>query len=153
MKTSGMLIGGALLALLGVCGGGAAAWWVLSDAHGASGAVQESPRINTRAYKYIDLEKVVVLLRQDEREPMRHYLALDLVFKTPLAEEKVTREHLPLLRSAAVAALSPYTRTQISAMSVEELKQTINDAYLQTYAQDPKGRPFEEALIAKLIVE
>lgn len=148
-------MGGAALAVLGICGGGAAAWWVLSGIHSQAGAV-EAPapvQIDTRAYKYIDLEKVIVLLRQGERERARHYIALDLVFKTPLEQAKITREHLPMLRSAAVSALSPYTRGEVSEMSVEQLTQTINEAFARTYEHDPKGSPFAEAMIAKLIIE
>jgi flagellar FliL protein len=63
-------------------------------------------------YKYITLDKVIVMLRNGEGETGSHYLAVDLVFKTPPKTEKLTKEHLPLLRSVAVRSLSNQTRAQ-----------------------------------------
>lgn len=153
MKTSKLMIGVALVGLLSVGAGGAATWWFLRP-QTAAAAVTPAPAVtDTRAYKYVSLDKVIVMLRNTAGEPVSHYLALDLVFMSPVESEKVTRDHLPLLRSVTVKALSELSMEKASHLTVDELTQLINDAYTQTYANDRAGKPFAEAMIGKLIIE
>lgn len=127
--------------------GGGTVWWVMAP-H------PESPKAtDTRDYKYLSLDKVIVMLRKADGEAASHYLAVDLVLKTPNDGEKVTRDHLPLLRSVTVKALSNITIEDASRATVDELTKTINKAFAQTYASDRAGKPFTEAMIAKLIIE
>lgn len=132
-------------------------WWLLQKqiAVASATAADEPARqpIDTRAFKYVSMDKVIVMLRNAAGEPVSHYLALDLVFMTPLESERITRDHLPLLRSVAVKALSDLTMEAASQLTVEQLARQINEAYEQTYANDPKGKPFAEAMISKLIIE
>ncbi len=93
------------------------------------------------------------MLRGVEGEPAPHYLALDLVFKTPEEDERNAREQLPLLRSVAVEELSTLTMDRAGKMSVEELTATMSKAFEQKYANDRAERPFTEVMIGKLIVE
>jgi flagellar FliL protein len=130
--------------------GAGTTWWLMK---GGNAAAAPAPEQDPRDFKYVSLEKVIVMLRGGAGEPVPHYLALDLVFKTPLEDERVTREHLPLLRSIAVKALSNLTMDNASRMSVEELTTSINQAYAETYAADRSGRPFVDVMIGKLIVE
>src|SRR5437868_5788007 len=151
MKTSKLIIVVALAGLSSVAVGGAATWWMLkphlqgkggaqaaevgaAPTSGAQGGVatQQAPVVtDTRAYRYISLDKVIVMLRNTAGEPVSHYLALDLVFMSPNESEKVTRDHLPLLRSVAVKALSQLTMETASHLTVEQLTQQINEAYSQ----------------------
>lgn len=129
-------------------GGAAGAWWLLrSQDKSAPKAVE----VDTREYKYVTLDKVIVMLRTRSGEPMSHYLAVDLVFKTPAKSEKHVKEHLPLLRSVAVNALSEYTLDRAGQMTVQEFTIEVNKAFARSYAHGEK--PFTEALISKLIIE
>lgn len=154
MKTSKVIILSALIGLLCISAGAATTWWVLQQQRElAEGQSAPEKPINTRAYKYINLDKVIVMLRNAAGEPVSHYLALDLVFMTPADSERTTRDHLPLLRSVAVKALSHLTMETASHLTVEQLAAQLNEAYAQTYAGDPRGKPFAEAMIGKLIIE
>jgi len=152
-KFQKLLIGGAL-ALLVVGGAGAAAWWKLKGPgaqHGAEPPAEAAA--DPIEYKYITLDKVIVMLRNGEGETGSHYLAVDLVFKTPPKTEKLTKEHLPLLRSVAVRSLSNQTRAQATTMTVDQLAARLNQAYAAAYRAEHREMPFAEAMIGKLIVE
>ncbi len=129
----------------------AATWW-LTQVRPQQGHDGTAPT-DMRAYRYVSLDKIIVMLRGAEGEPVSHYLAVDLVLKTPEANEKITRDQLPLLRSVAVGALSDYTLERVRRMTIEELTAVINAAFTQAYANDRAGKPFTEAMIAKLIIE
>lgn len=152
-KIQKLLIGG-VLALLVVGGAGAAAWWKFKGpaAHGTPEEKAEAPT-DPIEYKYITLDKVIVMLRNGEGETGSHYLAVDLVFKTPPKSEKLTKEHLPLLRSVAVRSLSSQTRAQATAMTVDQLSERLNKAYTEAYQNEHHDKPFTEVMIGKLIVE
>ena len=145
-------IGLVLVGILGSVAGGAATWW-LARSGGPSTGEADTADVDMRAFRYISLEKVIVMLRDDSGDPSAHYMALDLVFKTPADNERITREHLPLLRSVAVKSLSSLTVERAGRMTVEELTAEINRAFAETYARDREGKPFIEAMIAKLIIE
>jgi flagellar FliL protein len=162
MKTSRLIGIVAIATLLTVSAVGAAAWFVLkpqlswqgkTSAAGTAGKPSKEISVDTRAYRYVSMEKVIVMLRNTAGEPVSHYLAIDVVFMTPNSSEKVAREHLPLLRSVTVKALSQLTMDTASHLTVEELTQQINAAYTQAYVHDAEGKPFTEAMISKLIIE
>ncbi|MDT3671899.1 MAG: hypothetical protein ROZ37_16395 [Aromatoleum sp.] len=149
-KRIAVLLAGALL-MAGAGAGGA--WWLLRAAPPAGQADAEETVRDAREYKYLDLEKIVVMLRGSAGEPLSHYMAVDLVFKTPVEHEKLVRQHLPLLRSIAVKAMSAYTMEKATLMSVEQFAADINAAYAASYAADRTTMPFAEAMIGKLIIE
>ncbi|HEY4367429.1 MAG TPA: hypothetical protein VGN07_09385 [Steroidobacteraceae bacterium] len=158
MKKSKLVIVVLLVGLLSISAGGAATWWMLKSRGGLAEAAHApvanaEPVTDTRSFRYISLDKVIVMLRNTAGEPVSHYLAMDLVFMSPVKSEKVTREHLPLLRSVTVKALSELSMERASHLSVDELTGLINDAYTHTYASDREGKPFAEAMISKLIIE
>ncbi len=159
-----MSFGKIVAALLGVTVlalglGAGATWWfmkggtAISSAEAAPVPKEEEPEPDDRVYKYVSLEKVIVMLRGVEGEPAPHYLALDLVFKTPEESERTTREQLPLLRSLAVKELSTLTMDRAGKMTVEELTATMDQAFATKYAKDRAERPFTDVMIGKLIVE
>ncbi|PZN28364.1 MAG: flagellar basal body protein [Proteobacteria bacterium] len=150
MKRQRFIAGIALVTALGLAAGGVITWWLLE---GRAQGVAHAAGTDVSAYRYLGLDKVIVMLRNEEGQSVPHYMVVDLVFKTPPKQEKITREHLPLLRSVAVNALSRFTRETATRMSVEELAAEINAAYEHTYAQDRHGKPFAEALIGRLIIE
>jgi flagellar FliL protein len=152
MKTSKIVIVSLLGGLFSVAAGGAVTWWVLKQKPGASVAAA-APQPDSRAFRYVPLDKVIVMLRNTAGEPVSHYLALDLVFMSPIETEKVTRDHLPLLRSVTLKALSALTMETASRLTVDELTTQINAAYASTYANDVQGKPFAAAMIGKLIIE
>ena len=156
----------AAVALLAAGAAGAAAWW-MKDAASRADAAQ--PRKDARDgsgaqaakddgkpapdYKYVTLDKVLVMLRGPNGAAVSHYMAVDIVFKTLPEQEKRTKDHLPLLRTVAVKALSAHTVDSAQAMSVEQFAQLLNQAYAESYAADRRDAPFAEALIGKLIIE
>lgn len=166
MKSKTKLIGViAAVALLAAGGAGAAVWWMKSDASkaavagapGAHGAdAKEKDKDDGKPapdYKYVTLDKVLVMLRGPNGSAVSHYMAVDIVFKTLPEQEKRTKDHLPLLRTVAVKALSSHTVESAQAMSVEQFAQLLNKAYADSYAADRRDAPFAEALIGKLIIE
>lgn len=142
-------IGAVAAAILGAAGAGAwLAWPQLSGKFAKKASPQEVVE-----YKYVNLDKVIVMLRDNAGGPMAHYLALDLVFKTTAQKEKATKEHLPLLRSVALKALADYPMDKASRMSIDQFSQALNQAFTAAYARDRSEKPFTEALIGKLIIE
>jgi flagellar protein FliL len=154
MKKSRQLLVLTLACLLtAAAAGGSAWWWLKRQPPATEAAAKPKPAFDKQEYKYISLDKVIVMLRGQAGEPLSHYLAVDLVFKTTLEKERLVKEHLPLLRSVAVMALSTYPLDKASAMTVEQLAADINTAYEASYARDNHEKPFVEALIGKLIIE
>lgn len=143
-----LLLAGALLLTAGISAG--AAWWMLRP---QDKAAEAAVAVDSQEYRYINLEKVIVMLRGGAGEPMSHYLAMDLVFKTPLKSEKIAKEHLPLLRSVAVMELSRYSHEKASTMTLEEFAANINRAFNDRYAREHGEKPFAEAMVSKLIIE
>lgn len=143
-----LLLGG------GVAGG---AWWYLSKkapaAEGKAEKHEEVKAANTEPPKYITVEKVIVMLRRSEGESVTHYLSADLVIATTAKKEKECKEHLPLLRSVAVKALSSLPMAKASTMSIDQFSEELNKAFEETYARDKREKPFSEVMIGKLIVE
>jgi len=154
-KIVAALVGVAVIAVgIGV----GATWWLMkggsaiASAEAAPVPEEETP-VDDRIYKYVSLEKVIVMLRGMEGEPAPHYLALDLVFKTPEKQERIAREQMPLLRSVAVQELSTLTMDRAGKMTVEELTATMKKAFTDRYTKDRQERPFVDVMIGKLIVE
>jgi len=145
-----LLLGG------GVAGG---AWWYLSkkapaaENGKAEAKHEEAKPANTEPPKYITVEKVIVMLRRSEGESVTHYLSADLVIATTAKQEKECKEHLPLLRSVAVKALSSLPMSKASTMSIDQFSEELNKAFEETYARDKREKPFSEVMIGKLIVE
>lgn len=143
------LVGGLMMAIAG----GAAMWWVMKPDAPGGGAKAEEKVLDPGEFKYISLEKVIVMLRGGVGEPLSHYMAIDLVFKSPIEHEKAVKQHLPLLRSIAVRAMSAYTLDKATMMTVDEIAADINTAYRANYAAERTAMPFVEAMIGKLIIE
>jgi len=153
------LVIGAAGGLLVLTAAGAGAWWWLHSPlrarfeAKAAGADTKAAEPDTRAYKYVSLDKIIVMLRKPTGDATSHYIALDLVFKTPAESEEAMREQLPLLRSVAVRDLSGVTMEDINHFTIDELTRHINKAFGQSYPTNHAGKPFTEAMIGKLIVE
>lgn len=145
-----------IVALLAAGVAGAAVWWLQvgkAQPKGEAAAAVAEKSKPAPDYKYVTLDKVLVMLRGANGAAVPHYMAVDIVFKTPLDQEKRTKEHLPLLRTVAVKALSAHTVESASAMRVEDFAKALNKAYQESYRQDQREAPFVEALIGKLIIE
>lgn len=132
-----------------LAGGGGAWWWHSRQAPAEAGAAP-APRHDVE-YRYVTLDKTIVMLRPDTGG--NHYLALDLVFKTPVKKERETKDHLPLLRTIVVKAMSAHTMESANKLGIEQFTREINDAFRKSYAAEQAEPPFDEALIAKLIIE
>ncbi|MBM3114712.1 flagellar basal body protein [Jeongeupia naejangsanensis] len=139
----------AALALTVVAGGAGAAWYYTQRPGGKPAPVQPE----AVDYKYVSLEKVIVMLRDGSGSSVPHYLAMDLVFKTSGKQEKITKEHLPLLRSVALKALADYPVEKANRMSIDQFAVALNQAFTAAYARDHAEKPFAEAMIGKLIIE
>ncbi|MES2741515.1 MAG: flagellar basal body-associated FliL family protein [Pseudomonadota bacterium] len=140
------------LVLLG--GAGGAAWYFLRPKPAPGGAaVVEEKKTEKEAHKYITLDKVVIMLRRGPDDGESHYLSTDLVITTTDKQEKMVKEHLPLLRSVAVKALAGYSIEKASGMTVEQYAELINLAFDAHYKKEKADKPFSEVMIGKLIIE
>ena len=145
---------GVLLLGGGVAGG--AVWYMGKQAAtGPEGKTvkHEEPKVETEPPKYITVDKVIVMLKRSEGEAVTHYLSADLVVATTAKQEKECKEHLPLLRSVAVKALSSLPMSKAATMSIDQFADELNKAFDETYAKDKRERPFSEVMIGKLILE
>jgi len=93
------------------------------------------------------------MLRRAPDEQAAHYLSVDLVLATTPAEEKETKEQLPLLRSIAVSALSARTLAEASSMSVDQYASELNKVFDANYEKENHVKPFSEVMVGKLIIE
>lgn len=153
MKKIKLIVAFLLVGGITAAGGGAVAWWSLKDKT-ATPASAKTKKIDPKIiHKYVTLEKVVVMLHRDPGDRDSHYLAADLVFKTTEGKEKITREHLPLLRSIAVRALSVLSLEKTETMTVDQFAAEIDRALSASYARDQREKPFSEVMIGKLIIE
>lgn len=157
MKNLKLILIVALVGLLAAAGAGAAVWWSMANkapSTDKSGkAVAEAPAKPAPDYKYVTLDKVLIMLRGRAGETVSHYMAIDVVFKALPEQEKRAKEHLPLLRTIAVKALSEYTVETAQGMTVAQFADELNKAYQANYAAEQREPPFAEALIGKLIIE
>jgi flagellar protein FliL len=158
MKNLKLILVVGAVGLLAAAAAGGAVWWKLGGtqvaAHGTDAAKKvEEPSKPAPDYKYVTLDKVLVMLRGRSGETVSHYMAIDVVFKSLPDQEKRAKEHLPLLRTIAVKALSDYTVDVAQGMTVAQFADELNKAYKMQYALDKHEPPFAEALIGKLIIE
>jgi flagellar protein FliL len=149
VRKSKLLIGIAVGLVVTAAGSGL--WWWRSAPHAVCAGKVVEP--DTREYKYVSLDKIVVMLHRPGGDSASHYLAMDLVFKVPAENEAATREQLPLLRSVAVRDLSGVTADDFNRLSIDELTRRINKAFVQSYPAAGPHQPFTEAMIGKLVVE
>lgn len=153
MNTKLKIIIGAVL-VVGLAGAGGA--WYLGTAAPKdgkqAGAEVKKPK-SDKPLKYITLDKVIVMLRRDPAAGGTHYLSTDLVLATTMEQEKAAKDHLPLLRSIAVRALSAHTMADASAMTVEQFAEQLNQIFDASYASAEQEKPFSEVMIGKLIIE
>jgi flagellar FliL protein len=162
MKNVKLILAIVLACLLCAASAGGAAWWFLRPAAkpaaavaGTAGGAAPAPQAHAehKEYKYITLDKVIVMLRRTPGEAVSHYLSADLVIATSDKQEKETKEHLPMLRSVAVQALSAFPMAKAEAMTVDQFAVEINRAFAASYAKDGKEQPFANVMIGKLIIE
>lgn len=145
-----------LLALLltVLIGGGAGFWyWQAQSQVNTATAKPKSEPLDERVYKYVSLDKVIVMLRTASPNSTTSYLAMDVVFKVEDKNAKTLKDHLPLLRSIAVRYLSKLDREQASALTIDQLTVALNKAFTEAYQQDRQAKPFIDAMIGKLIIE
>ena len=150
-KLIAAFLGVALLAA-GAAGG---AMWYLAPAQQHAGAAAEAPKkeLEKKPTKYVTLDKVIVMLRRAPNEAAAHYLSVDLVLATTAEQEKEAKEHLPLLRSIVVSALSAHTLSEANAMTVDQYAALLNKTFNASYEKENHEKPFSEVMIGKLIIE
>ena len=147
---SKLIIAISAVAVLAAAAAGGAMWYTSTT---AGAAVAAKPAPETKLTKYVMLDKVIVMLRRAPAEQATHYLSVDLVLATTAAEEKATKEQLPLLRSIAVSALSARTMAEASAMTVDQYAAELNKVFNANYAKENHLKPFSEVMVGKLIIE
>jgi flagellar FliL protein len=148
-----LMIAFAGVALLSAAAAGGAAWWFAARSAAPVGAEAKKVAVSKKPVKYVTLDKVIVMLRRSPGDTEAHYMSADLVLATSDETERHTKEHLPLLRSIAVRALSGYTLPQASGMTVEQYADHLNKTFNASYAQERMEKPFSEVMIGKLIIE
>lgn len=147
---SKLIIAIAAVAVLAAAAAGGAMWYTSTT---AGAAVAAKPAPETKLTKYVTLDKVIVMLRRAPAEQATHYLSVDLVLATTAADEKATKEQLPLLRSIVVSALSARTMAEASAMTVDQYAAELNKVFNANYAKENHIKPFSEVMVGKLIIE
>lgn len=155
-KTVTLIVAFTGVALLSAALAGAAMWWYAPGQAGSADAAAAAPKKSGGAHKptkYVTLEKVIVMLKRTPGEAEAHYLSAELVLATTAEKEKLTKEHLPMLRSIAVLALSSYPMSAASVMTVEQYADKLNRTFDASYAKDKAEKPFSEVMIGKLIIE
>jgi flagellar FliL protein len=148
-----LIIAFAGVALVSASAAGGAAWWFSAMPAGPHGAEPKKIEVSKKPAKYITLDKVIVMLRRSPGDTEAHYLSADLVLATTDDRERHAKEHLPLLRSIAVRALSGYTLPVASSMTVEQYADHLNKTFNASYARERMDKPFSEVMIGKLIIE
>lgn len=155
MKTKMKILLGAGVLLVAAAAAGGAMWYSggLAPVTGAAAKVETKKPNSDQPLKYVTLDKVIVMLRRGPDQRATHYLSTDLVLATTPEQEKLTKEHLPLLRAIAVRALSAHTMADASAMTVEQFAEQLNQTFDTSYATQEREKPFSEVMIGKLIIE
>jgi len=158
MNTKVKIIGGfVLVAILAAGAAGGAMWYLAKPAAGHAESAEAKPppppATGKKARKFLTLDKIIVMLRRDSGEADTHYLSADLVISTTEEKEKLTKDHLPLMRSIAVSTLSGLTTAKAQSMTVEQVAQEINKAFDVSYEREQMEKPFSEAMVGKLIIE
>lgn len=148
-----LIIAFAGVALAAAAAAGGAMWYLTPAPLAKADAAAIKPPAEKKLTKYVTLDKVIVMLRRGPSEPAAHYLAVDLVLATTLEQEKETKEHLPLLRSIAVSALSARTMGEASAMTVDQVAAELNRVFNANYDKENHVKPFSEVMVGKLIIE
>jgi flagellar protein FliL len=152
------MLAGAVVGTVLLVGGAIAGTWAFMSRK-ASAPVATAPAATPDHYRYVGADQIVVMLRQpDEQNPApmyreAHYAVLDVVLKVTPEQEPVVREHLLLLRSLTVGAVSRLTLEQVRRMNIAELADTLNAEYRQSYTKRKVVMPFEKAMISKLLAE
>lgn len=149
-----LIVAFAGVALVSAAASGAAIWYLAAQQPGDAEAPKQAEVVaEEKPAKYVTLDKVIVMLRRAPNEQATHYLAADLVLATTEKQEKTTKEHLPLLRSIAVSALSTHTMAEASNMTVEQYAAHLNKTFNANYAKDNREKPFSKVMIGKLVIE
>jgi flagellar FliL protein len=151
-KTTKIILTLAGMAILGAAAA-AGVMWRSNQSPAAATAAASKELPPKKSSKYVTLDKVIVMLRRAPNEAEAHYLAAELVLATDEEKEKMTKEHLPFLRSLTVSALSGYTMQSASALTVEQYAQLLNKSFNASYAKERMEKPFHEVMIGKLIIE
>lgn len=156
LNKNGLLLLGVLLLVAGGAGGGT--WVYMNSRPAASGGapakvVHEAPKGEAKEFRYITLDKIIVMLRDDSGGPAAHYLSADLVFRTTEESEKKVKEQLPYLRSLTVGTLSAYSVGKAGQMTVDQYRKVLSDAFAAAYARDGQERPFLDVMVGRLIIE
>lgn len=145
------------VALLSAAVAGAAMWWygpVPGAAPAAAAEAEQHAEVEKKEpARYVTLDKVIVMLKRNAGDTQAHYISTDLVLSTTEENEKKAKEHLPMLRTVAVRALSSYAMNEASAMTVEQFAERLNSSFEATYAAERTEKPFTEVMIGKLIIE
>lgn len=151
MKNLKLLLAFLVVALIGAAAAAGAVYWFTGKQAAAGAAPAHTS--DKRNYKYITLDKVIVMLRRSPGETGPHYLAADLVIAATDDKEHLTKEQLPMLRSVAVKALSAFPMSKAETMTVEQFAAEVDRAFADSYAKGGKEKPFAEVMIGKLIIQ
>ena len=152
-----VIAGFVAVAVLAAGAAGGAMWYLAKPVAGhadvADAKAPPPPATGKKARKFITLDKVIVMLRRGPGEGETHYLSADLVIATTEEKEKLTKDHLPLMRSIAVSTLSSFPLDKAQTMTVEQYAEQINKAFNVSYEREQMEKPFTEVMVGKLIIE
>lgn len=152
-----LVVGFVAVAVLAAGAAGGAMWYLAKPVAGhadvADAKAPPPPATGKKARKFLTLDKVIVMLRRGPGDTETHYLSADLVIATTEEKEKLTKDHLPLMRSIAVSTLSSFPMDKAQTMTVEQYAEQINKAFNVSYEREQMEKPYTEVMVGKLIIE
>ena len=122
------------------------------------GAVPEAAQPQARVAisdgaRYVPLEKLVVMLRNDVAGARPRHLVMDLVFVAADAKrEKLVREQLPILRATAFRAFAERTPDEVARMHPDDFESALDKEYTAAYGRGDRA-PFEQVLVTKAMMD
>ena len=162
MKNMKMIIVFAAVAVVGAAVAGGAVWYLASGSAPASAAdvkkvekreERKESKGEGKPPRYLTVDKVVIMLKRQPGDTITHYMSADLVVTTTEANEKTTKDQLPMLRSVAVRTLSNLPMATAQVMTIDQFAAELNKAYDATFEHEGREKPFTEVMIGKLIIE
>ncbi|CAJ0819431.1 MULTISPECIES: flagellar basal body-associated FliL family protein [Ralstonia] len=156
MKKNLMIAAIAVAVVLATAGATAFTMSRMNGASAASAApVVPAPARNAISdeARYVSLEKLVVMLRNDGPGARPRHLVMDLVFVAANAkQEKAVREQLPILRATAFRAFAEHTPDEVVRMHPDDFEAALDKEYAAAYGRTNR-MPFEQVLVTKAMMD
>lgn len=152
MKKIGIVAG--IIVVAALAAAGATAFAMKRMGGSAPEAAQPPARVSiSDGARYVPLEKLVVMLRNDTAGARPRHLVMDLVFVAANAKrEKAVREQLPILRATAFRAFAERTPDEVAQMHPDDFEAALDKEYALAYGRNERA-PFDQVLVTKAMMD